>query len=101
MIEQIILNGIAFRLRSGDSKSSNRRVILSAWKRNEIGEKIDSRYRAIQKEDSKLEQYKIYSKISDESKALLGIHLGPRQVEGKHRTYMSMLERQKRKNAAW
>jgi hypothetical protein len=101
-IEQIVLNGVAFKLKVDDSESiARRRVILSAWKREEIGEKIDNRFRSLQKEEPNLRSYQIYSKISDESKVLLGFELSPRQVEGKHRTYVQFLEKQKRKNAPW
>jgi len=98
-VERVMLNGVPFMLKTGDSKSSNKRVILSAWKREEVGEKIDKKFRAIQKEEPNLRSYHIYSKISDESKVLLGLALSPRQVEGKHRTYVQFLEKRKRRYA--
>jgi hypothetical protein len=100
-IEQIVLNGIAFKLNSNISKSSNKRVILSARKREEIGEKIDTRFCALQKEQPELNNYEIYSIISNKSEAFFGIHLDPRQVEGKHRTYTQFIARRIRKNAPW
>lgn len=96
-----MLNGIAFKLNSNISKSSNKRVILSARKREEIGEKIDTRFCALQKEQPELNNYEIYSIISNKSEAFFGIHLDPRQVEGKHRTYTQFIARRIRKNAPW
>ena len=100
-IEQVVLNGVPFKLKAGASRSSASRIILSRRRREEIGEKIDNRFRALQKEEPNLRSYQIYSKISDESKVLLGLELSPRQVEGKHRTYTLNLEKHKRKNAPW
>ena len=92
-----MLNGVAFKLKVDDSESiTKRRVILSALKREEMGEKIDNKFRAIQKEEPNLRSYQIYSKISDESKVLLGLELSPRQVEGKHRTYVQVSRKAKK-----
>jgi hypothetical protein len=100
-IEHVMLNGVLFKLKAGGSKSETDRVILSRRRREELGEIIDKQFRVIHGYQPDLRNYQIYSKISDESKILLGLELGPRQIEGKHRTYIQFLEKQRRKNAPW
>jgi hypothetical protein len=100
-IERVVLNGTTFGLQSVQSGFSKKRVVLSRRQREEIGEKIDDRFRAIQREQPKVRSYQIYSKISQESVSLLGFNFGPREVEGRHSRYLALLQKRRRQNEAW
>jgi hypothetical protein len=91
------LNGIVFKTKLVNLKTANKRIILSRRKREEIVEIIDERFRSLQKDRPELKYCEIYSIISDESDSLFGIHLGARQVEGKHRTFLLFLENRRKR----
>ncbi len=82
-----------------ENQPGRKRTILKSREREEIGEKIDFRFRSIHREQPKLPCFLIYDKISEESEKLLGHQLGPRQIDGRHHRYQKFLEKRHRKNA--
>ena len=97
-IERVVLNGITFGLRSANSGSAEKRVILSANKRIELWERIDERFREIRRIEPGLQKYQVYRRISEKSLEWFGIFLGPRQVEGKHASYEKFLRSRRGKD---
>jgi hypothetical protein len=76
----------------------NERILLSAFKREKLGEEIDDRFIKLQKENPTMTKPETYQIIADNSREWLGIELRGRQVEGKHYTYSNNLQKHIRKN---
>ena len=81
------------------TKKKNERILLSAFKREKMGEEIDDRFIKLQKENPHMTKPELYQIIADNSTEWLGIELRGRQVEGKHYTYSNNLQKHIRKNS--
>ena len=82
------------------SLKKSKQIALSAYDREVLGGNIDERFIRMKKETPDMSGKEIFQLLSENSSEWLGYELGPRQIEGRHYTYINNLRKHIRKNSA-